>query len=72
MNNNLYKLGMRAVHQKNIKTAIVEAKKNGFYMVEIHLTSPQFLPQNYTALQLSEIKSLAQKSGIALSTHSEI
>jgi sugar phosphate isomerase/epimerase len=72
MNNKLYKLGMRAVHQKDIKTAIIEAKKNGFDVLEIHLTSPQFLPQNYTNEQLSDLKALAIKNNIILQTHSEI
>ncbi len=68
----LFQLGIRAVHQKDIKTAILEAKKNGFEMLEIHLTSPQFLPQNYTVFQLGEIKYFAEKNGISLSTHAEI
>lgn len=72
MNSNKYKLGMRAVHQKDIKTAIVEAKKNGFDTLEIHLTSPQFLPQNYTSEQLSDLKAIASKNNIILQTHSEI
>lgn len=72
MNNTHYKIGMRAVHQKDIKTAIVEAKKHGFDMVEIHLTSPQFLPQKYTKEQLSAVKTFAEKNNITLSTHSEI
>jgi sugar phosphate isomerase/epimerase len=72
MNNNPYQLGMRAVHQKNLKTAILEAKKNGFEFLEIHFSSPQFLPQNYTGEQAREIKLFAEKQGIVLSTHSEI
>ena len=48
-----FKLGMRAVHQKNIKSAILEAKRNGFEVLEIHLSSPQFLPQNHTPKQIT-------------------
>lgn len=67
-----FKLGIRAVHQKNIRTAILEAKKNGFEILEIHLTSPQFLPERYTQSQLAEIKNFAEKNNIILQTHSEI
>ena len=67
-----YKLGIRAIHQKDIKTAIVEAKQNGFDVLEIHFSSPQFIPEHYTPLQLSEIKALAEKNNIVLQTHSEI
>lgn len=69
---NKYKFGIRAVHQKDIKTAIIEAKQNGFEALEIHFSSPQFLPQNHTSTKLEEIKEFAQKNGIILQTHSEI
>lgn len=72
MNYKKYQLGMRAIHQKDIKTAVVEAKKNGFEVLEIHFSSPQFLPQNYTGEQAKEIKLFAQNQGIVISTHSEI
>ncbi len=71
MNDN-FKLGIRAIHQKNIQTAIIQAKKNGFDVLEIHLSSPQFQPQHFTQLQLKEIKDFAKKNGILLQTHSEI
>jgi hypothetical protein len=67
-----FKLGIRAIHQKNIKTAITQAKRNGFDILEIHLSSPQFQPQSYKQNQLSEIRDFAKKSGITLQTHSEI
>lgn len=67
-----FQFGIRAVHQKNIKTAIIEAKQNGFGVLEIHLSSPQFLPQNYNASQLNKLKVFAQKNSIILQTHSEI
>jgi sugar phosphate isomerase/epimerase len=70
MNN--YQLGIRAVHQKDIKAGIIEAKRNKFDILEIHLSSPQFLPQGYTASQLNTIKDFAIKNGIILQTHSEI
>lgn len=69
---NKYQLGTRAIYQKSIKVAIEEAKKNGFEVLEIHLSSPQFLPQGYTASQLSAIKNLAIENGIILQIHSEI
>lgn len=72
MNNKIYQLGMRAVHQKDLRTAILEAKENGFNVLEIHFSSPQFLPQNYTSEKAKEIKLFAQEQGIILSTHSEI
>ena len=70
MNN--YQLGIRAIHQKNIKTAIIEAAKNGFQILEIHLSSPQFLPQIYSANQIKAIRAFAKKSNIGLQIHSEI
>ncbi len=72
MSNKIYKLGMRAVHQKDLPTAISEAKENGFEVLEIHLSSPQFLPQNYSAGQLIKIKDFSAKNNITLQTHSEI
>lgn len=70
MNN--YKFGIRAIHQKDICTAILEAKKNDFDVLEIHLSSPQFLPQNYTDAQLKRIRDFALKNNITLQTHSEL
>lgn len=67
-----YKLGIRAIHQKYIKTAILEAKQNGFEFLEIHMSAPQFQPKNYTESQLNGIKNFAKKNGITLQTHSEI
>jgi sugar phosphate isomerase/epimerase len=71
-NGTSFKLGMRAVYQKDIRSAILEAKKNGFEVLEIHLSAPQFLPQNYSPEQLKAIKSFAAKNNIILQTHSEI
>ena len=51
---------------------VLEAKKNNFEVLEIHFSSPQFLPQNYTKEQADEIKLFAKKNGVILSTHSEI
>ncbi len=65
-------LGMRAVHQKNIQAAVSEAKHNGFNALEIHLSSPQFLPQNYPATLLKEIKNFAIEQNIILQIHAEI
>ena len=69
---NHYQLGIRAIHQKDIKTAILEAKKNGFGVLEIHLSSPQFLPQNYNSSKLEDVKLFATKNNMVLQTHSEI
>lgn len=70
MNN--FPLGIRAIHQKDIKTAIAEAKRNGFQVLEIHLSSPQFLPQNYSVTQLQQLRTFAQKNNITLQVHAEI
>ncbi len=67
-----YRFGIRGVYQKSVKAAIIEAKKNGFEVLEIHLSSPQFHPQCYTQQQLTDIKYFAIKSGVILQTHSEI
>jgi len=67
-----FRLGIRAIHQKDIKTAIIEAKKNGFKILEIHMSAPQFQPQSYTTSQLNEIKNYAKKNEIIIQTHSEI
>jgi sugar phosphate isomerase/epimerase len=68
----MYQLGLRAIYQKDIKTAILEAKKNGFDFLEIHFSSPQFLPQNYTVEKLRELKLFAKAQGVSLQTHAEI
>jgi hypothetical protein len=36
----MFKIGYRAIYQKNIRFAIQEAKHNGFAILEIHLSSP--------------------------------
>ena len=68
----MYQLGLRAVYQKDIKTAILEEKRTGFDFLKIHFSSPQFLPQNYTIEQAKEMKVFANKNGIAIQTHAEI
>ena len=72
MKNKSYQIGIRAIHQKDIKTAILEAKNNGFKVLEIHFSSPQFLPEKYTQKALKEIRLFAEKNGIILQSHSEI
>lgn len=70
MNNS--KLGIRAIHQKTLTAAILEAKNNGFEILEVHLSSPQFLPQTYTASELKKIKAFAFENGVLLQVHDGI
>ncbi len=65
-------IGIRAIHQRNIQTAVLEAKRNGFGILEIHLSSPQFLPQRYDPTDLKKVKVFAKKNNVILQTHSEI
>lgn len=68
----MFNIGYRAIYQKNIRFAIKEAKKNGFKVIEIHLTSPQFIPSKYALKELSSIKSLAKKEHIILQVHAPL
>src|SRR3989344_785812 len=68
----MFKIGNRAIYQPNIQAAISEAKKYGFAVLEIHLTSPQFLPYNYSKKQLAEIKSFTEKQGVTLQIHAPL
>ncbi len=63
---------MRAVHQRDLYTAILEAKKNGFDVLEIHLSAPQFLPENYKLSELKKLRRFSEEHNITLQTHSEI
>ncbi|MEK7203060.1 MAG: TIM barrel protein [Patescibacteria group bacterium] len=65
----MFKLGMRAIYQKNIEAAILEAKRLGFKVLEIHLSAPQFLIAQYSAKRILAIKKIAEKEGIILQTH---
>ncbi len=68
----MFNIGYRTIYQKSIRFAIKEAKQNGFKVIEIHLTSPQFLPAKYSSKELKSIKSLANKEGIILQVHAPL
>jgi len=68
----MFKIGYRAIYQKNIRFAIQEAKHNGFAVLEIHLSSPQFLPARYSLKQLKLLKDFAKKQDIALQAHAPL
>jgi len=68
----MFDLGYRAVYQKNIETAIREAENNGFKVIEIHVSSPQFLISSYSIEQLKSIKKLAEKKQIAIQIHAPL
>jgi len=68
----MFKLGNRVIYQPNIGTAIAEAKKYGFEVLEIHLSSPQFMPSRYTSKQLISLKELAIRQKITLHTHAPL
>jgi len=58
----MFIFGFRAIHQKNISLAIKEAKGNGFEVLEMHLSSPQFL----------HFDNLSQSPKITLQIHAPI
>lgn len=68
----MFNIGYRTIYQKNIRFAIKEAKQNGFKVIEVHLTSPQFIPANYTSKELKSIKTLAVKEGVTLQVHASL
>jgi hypothetical protein len=68
----MFNIGYRTIYQKSISSAIREAKKNGFKVIEIHLTSPQFVPSAYTLRDLKIINNLAAKAGVALQLHAPL
>lgn len=68
----MFKIGNRAIYQSSIQAAIGEAKKHSFVVLEIHLTSPQFLLYNYSEKQLAEIKSFSKEQGITLQLHAPL
>lgn len=64
--------GMRAIYQKNIKTAILEAKRNGFSVLEIHLSSPQFSLSKYSKKELLSLRKFAEQQQIILQVHTSL
>lgn len=68
----MFKIGIRAIYQPNIRAAISEAQKYGFAVLEIHLSSPQFMPYHYSKNELLAIKNFAKKQGIILQTHAPL
>lgn len=68
----MFNIGYRAIYQKNIRSAIKEAKKNGFKVLEIHLTSPQFMPFQYSVSKLDSLKDFARKQDIILQVHAPL
>lgn len=68
----MFSIGCRAIYQKDIHSAIKEAKKNDFKVLEIHLTSPQFIPSKYTQRESKSIKSLAVREDIILQVHAPL
>jgi len=67
-----YKIGLRAIYQKNIRTAIIEARQNGFEVLEIHLSAPQFQPEKYSHRELKSLALLAKKNNIILQVHASL
>ncbi len=68
----MFKIGYRAIYQQDIVTAIKEAKNSGFTVLEIHLSSPQFLPANYSVKELKAIRDFAKQQGIVLQLHAPL
>jgi sugar phosphate isomerase/epimerase len=68
----MFQPGIRAIYQKDINTAIVQARRLGFSVLEIHASAPQFWPQNYSLKQCQAIKRFAQNNGITLQTHAPL
>ena len=68
----MFKIGYRAIYQKNIRAAIVEAAQNGFEVLEIHLSSPQFQPEKYAERQLRTLARFAKAKDIILQIHASL
>lgn len=68
----MFKIGNRAIYQPSIRAAISEAKKNGFAVLEIHLTSPQFIPYNFSKKELLAIKNFSKEQNVILQTHAPL
>lgn len=68
----MYKIGIRAIYQKDLRTAVVEARRNGFEVLEIHLSSPQFQPEKYSQRQLKDLAAFAKKQNIILQVHASL
>lgn len=68
----MFKIGYRAIYQKDICSAIEEAKRNGFEVLEIHLTSPQFMPVRYTQKQIKVIRDFTDKNDVILQIHAPL
>ena len=68
----MLQIGQRAIYQKDIKSAILETSKNGFEVLEIHLSSPQFMPENYSLKQINKIKKIAQENNVILQFHAPL
>lgn len=68
----MFKFGTRAIYQKNIKTAILEARRKGFDVLEIHLSSPQFSLNKYPKKELLSFRKLAEQHRIILQIHTSL
>jgi sugar phosphate isomerase/epimerase len=68
----MFKFGERAIYQKNIKAAIAEARRNGFDVLEIHLSSPQFSPDLYSKKELLSLRVFAERQEVTLQIHASL
>jgi len=68
----MYKVGYRAIYQKTIRAAILEARRNEFEVLEIHLASPQFQPEKYSSQQLKTLAGLAKEHNVILQIHASL
>lgn len=65
----MYQFGYRAIYQSDVYSAIKEAKKFGFRILELHCNAPKFSPENFSKSDGQKIKLFAQKNNIILQTH---
>lgn len=68
----MFEIGRRGIYERNIKEAIRVAKRGGFRVLEIHLSSPQFLPERYSVRERRSIQNYARKMDVALQVHGSL
>lgn len=65
-------IGYRAIYDSSFWAAIKTAKRNGFGAVEVHLSSPQFWPDQYSKQERQKIKGIIAREGIILQIHAPL
>ena len=68
----MFQFGCRAIYQSDMYSAIKEAKKFDFQVLELHCNAPKFAPENFSKKERIKIKRFAKENNIILQTHAPL